>query len=181
MQDGNDQSYGPKLDGRTTGCTFTPGTHTYDSQPCMQFTGAGPWIAHPDNVYSFFKTGITSNAYGSLNGGIDAAAARLSVGAENTKGYIPNEMLRKFTTQISGTLDLNNRLTTNASLYVRQELGHGPAGRRLQPGHPRAVHLVRPPGRHERAAQRSTTSSGICTTGTTTITTTRTTCSTRTR
>jgi TonB-linked SusC/RagA family outer membrane protein len=123
VQDGNDQSYGPKLDGRTTGCTFTPGTSTYDSQPCMQFTGAGPWIAHPDNVYSFFKTGVTSNAYGSLNGGIDAAAARLSVGAENTKGYIPNEMLRKFTTQISGTLDISSKLTTTAALSYAKNSG----------------------------------------------------------
>src|SRR5262249_48359268 len=123
VQDGNDQSYGPKLDGRTTGCTFLTGTHTYDAQPCMQFTGAGPWVAHPDNVYSFFKTGQTSNAYGSLSGGIDNAAARLSVGAENTKGYIPNEMLRKFTTQLSGTLDISKKLTTNASLSYSKNSG----------------------------------------------------------
>jgi len=123
VQDGNDQSYGPKLDGRTTGCTFLTGTHTYDTQPCMQFTGAGPWIAHPDNVYSFFKTGVTSSAYGSLNGGIDAAAARLSVGADNTKGYIPNEMLRKFTTQLSGTLDLGSRINSTASLSYAKNSG----------------------------------------------------------
>jgi TonB-linked SusC/RagA family outer membrane protein len=123
VQDGNDQSYGPKLDGRTTGCTFLPGTHTYDSQPCMQFTGAGPWIAHPDNVYSFFKTGVTSNAYGSLTGGIDNASARLSIGAGNTKGYIPNEMLRKVTTELSGSLNLGTRLTTATSLSYAKNSG----------------------------------------------------------
>ena len=123
VQDGNDQSYGPKLDGRTTGCTFLSGTHTYDAQPCMQFTGAGPWIAHPDNVYSFFNTGQTSNVYGSLSGGVDAASARVSVGAENTKGYIPNEMLRKFTTQVTGTLDINSRLSTTAALSYAKNGG----------------------------------------------------------
>lgn len=123
VQDGNDQSYGPKLDGRVTGCTFVAGSHTYDTQPCMQFTGAGPWIPHPDNVYSFFKTGVTNSAYGSLNGGIESAAARLSVGAENTKGYIPNEMLRKFTNQLSGSLDIGNRLTTTAALSYGKNSG----------------------------------------------------------
>jgi TonB-dependent SusC/RagA subfamily outer membrane receptor len=35
VQDGNDQSYGPRLDGRTTGCVFKAGTETYDtSHPC---------------------------------------------------------------------------------------------------------------------------------------------------
>src|SRR5262249_56286873 len=71
VQDGNDQSYGPRLDGRTTGCTFKPGTQTYDSQPCMQFTGAGPWVAHPDNVKSFFRTGQTQNGYIAFSGGLD--------------------------------------------------------------------------------------------------------------
>jgi len=127
VQDGNDQSYGPKLDGRTSGCTFIKNTQTYDtSVPCTQFfspTAGVPWAPHPDNVYSFFTTGQTSNAYGSLSGGVDNANARLSIGAENTKGYIPNEMLRKLTSQLSGSLDIGNKLTTNASLWYGKNMG----------------------------------------------------------
>jgi TonB-linked SusC/RagA family outer membrane protein len=120
VQDGNDQSYGPRLDGRTSGCTFLPGTQTYDTKPCMQFTGPGPWIAHPDNVKSFFNTGQTSTGYAAFTGGFDNANARLSIGAENTKGYIPNELLQKVSTTFGGNLNLSSKLSTHATVnYVK--------------------------------------------------------------
>jgi TonB-linked SusC/RagA family outer membrane protein len=120
VQDGNDQSYGPRLDGRTTGCTFVAGTQTYDTKPCMQFTGPGPWIAHPDNVKSFFATGQTQTGYAAFRGGTDRANARLSLGAENTNGYIPNQLLQKVTSSMTGSLEVNDKLTTYASLqYVK--------------------------------------------------------------
>src|SRR5213075_1461973 len=61
VNDGADESWGPKLDGRTTGCIFkkdaggNPIVGTYDpSVGCDQFTGkAMPWIAHPDNVSNY--------------------------------------------------------------------------------------------------------------------------------
>ena len=46
-----DESWGPRLDGRLIN----------------QFTGPNqPWVAHPDNVRNFFRTGMTSNTSGSL-------------------------------------------------------------------------------------------------------------------
>src|SRR5213596_3641749 len=47
VNDGADESWGPKMDGRTTGCIMVPGTplgtNNYDtSHPCNQFFGAGP-------------------------------------------------------------------------------------------------------------------------------------------
>jgi TonB-linked SusC/RagA family outer membrane protein len=128
VQDGNDQSYGPRLDGRTTGCTFVPGTKTYDTQPCMQFTGPGPWIPHPDNVKSFFNTGQTSTAYAAFTGGFDNANARLSLGAENTKGYIPNELLRKVTSTLTGSLNLSPKIQTHASLSYMKNQGEDRPG-----------------------------------------------------
>ncbi|MEP6493857.1 MAG: SusC/RagA family TonB-linked outer membrane protein [bacterium] len=120
VQDGNDQSYGPRLDGRTTGCTFLKGTKTYDTTPCMQFTGAGPWIPHPENVESFFRTGQTRTGYAAFRGGVDRANARLSLGAENTGGYIPNELLQKLTTSMTGSLEVNDRLSAYTQLqYVK--------------------------------------------------------------
>jgi len=128
VQDGNDQSYGPRLDGRTTGCTFVPGTKTYDTQPCMQFTGAGPWIPHPDNVKSFFNTGQTSTGYAAFTGGFDNANARLSLGAENTKGYIPNELLQKVSSTLSGSLNLSPKIQTHASLSYMKNQGEDRPG-----------------------------------------------------
>src|SRR5262249_48686591 len=65
VNDYADQSWGPKLDGRTTGCTFKPNTTIYDtSVPCKQFTAVngGPWIAHPNNAADFFPTRHTASA-----------------------------------------------------------------------------------------------------------------------
>ena len=105
VQDGNDQSFGPKLDGRLID----------------QFTGkAQPWIAHPDNVSSFFNTGQTRNGNIAFNGGTDKANARLSIGGENVEGIIPNSFLRKTSALANGSLSVNDKLTATGSLnYVR--------------------------------------------------------------
>ena len=105
--DGNDQSYGPKLDGRLID----------------QFTGPQqPWVAHPNNVSSFFNTGKTANANFAISGGTDRASARLSVSGENVDGIIPNMFLRRLGGVASGTLQASDRLTLNGSVdYVRND------------------------------------------------------------
>jgi TonB-linked SusC/RagA family outer membrane protein len=123
VQDGNDQSFGPRLDGRTTGCIFKTGTETYDTtHPCRQFTApdGGPWIPHPDNVESFFRTGRTLTGNVAFSGGTDRARARVSIGGENVDGIIPNSFLQRITTLANGTLDITDRFTSTASLsYIR--------------------------------------------------------------
>lgn len=105
IQDYNDQSFGPKLDGRLID----------------QFTGPQqPWVAHPDNVSSFFNTGHTFDANFSVAGGTDKADARLSLGTQNVQGIIPNNFFQKFNGALAGGLKVNDRLSANASLqYVR--------------------------------------------------------------
>jgi TonB-linked SusC/RagA family outer membrane protein len=120
VNDGLDQSFGPKLDGRTTGCTFKPKTETYDtSAPCLQFTSptaASPWVAHPDNVESFFNTGHTLSNTIAMSGGSDRVTARISLGRDNIKGYIPNNTFSKTSGLINGTVRFNDKLTTDGSL-----------------------------------------------------------------
>src|SRR3989454_8022549 len=50
QNDGADESWGPKLDGRTTGCVYPKDASgksivgAYDTtKPCRQFFGVGPW------------------------------------------------------------------------------------------------------------------------------------------
>jgi TonB-linked SusC/RagA family outer membrane protein len=132
--DFNDQSYGPRLDGRTVGCTFISGTTTYDqTAPCTQFTSpriagcdlstsatgclAGvPWIAHPDNVESFFNTGHTRSTTIAVSGGTDRVNARLSLGRDNVTGFIPNNQFSKTSGLLNGSLRISDRLTTDASV-----------------------------------------------------------------
>jgi TonB-linked SusC/RagA family outer membrane protein len=138
--DFNDQSYGPRLDGRSYGCVFIRGDtlangaykdprynpaapYTYNpTSPCTQFTSptaAAPWIAHPDNVNSFFNTGHTRSTTIAVAGGTDRANARLSLGRDNVTGFIPNNQFSKTSALLNGTLKVTDRLSTDASVqYV---------------------------------------------------------------
>lgn len=110
INDNLDQSFGPKLDGRLIH-QFTDGADT---------TVKSPWVAHPNNVESFFNTGKTLNSTLAVSGGTDKANARLSVGAENVDGMIPDNYFRKFNAALSGNLQLSSRLSTSATIdYIR--------------------------------------------------------------
>jgi TonB-linked SusC/RagA family outer membrane protein len=103
--DGCDQSYGPRLDGRLID----------------QFTGPQqPWIAHPDNVESFFNTGHTKSTSMAVSGGTERANARLSFGSDGVDAYIPNNQFHKTNGLLNASLQLNDRFSTDASLqYIR--------------------------------------------------------------
>jgi TonB-linked SusC/RagA family outer membrane protein len=103
--DGCDQSYGPKLDGRLID----------------QFTGKQqPWIAHPNNVESFFNTGHTKSTTVAVSGGTERANARISFGSDNVDGYVPNNSFHKTNGLLNASLKLNDRWDADASLqYVR--------------------------------------------------------------
>ena len=113
VQDFNDQSFGPRFDG----------------QPRDQFTGPGqPWVAHPDNVESFFNTGLTmvNNVSFTANG--ERANARLSATDEQVEGIIPNNFLRKQAASLSGGMKFNDRLNANGSIQFVQNGGKNRPG-----------------------------------------------------
>jgi TonB-linked SusC/RagA family outer membrane protein len=113
IQDGNDQSYGPKLDGRLID----------------QFTGPQqPWIAHPDNVSSFFNTGRTIVNNLSFSGGTDRANARASIGSETVGGIIPNNTFQKFTGLLSADMNVSSRLSATANVQYVANNGHNRPG-----------------------------------------------------
>ncbi len=113
IQDGNDQSFGPKLDGRLID----------------QFTGPQqPWIAHPDNVASFFNTGRTMVNNISFSGGTERANARASIGSENVSGIIPNNTFQKFTSMLSADMNISSRLAATANFQYVANNGHNRPG-----------------------------------------------------
>jgi TonB-linked SusC/RagA family outer membrane protein len=113
VQDGNDQSFGPRLDGR----------------PVDQFTGLQqPWVAHPDNVSSFFNTGGTFEANLAVDGGTDKSNARMAVGVQNQSGVVPNNFFHKWTSSLAGNLKIGDKFTTNASLQFLRNNGLNRAG-----------------------------------------------------
>src|SRR5207253_2370979 len=88
VNDGTDESWGPKLDGRLI-CQFdSPGAGTANCQPT-------PWVAHPDNVKNFFRTGVTGTTTVGVSGGTDRVAGRLSFGGDNVTGIFPNNNFQR--------------------------------------------------------------------------------------
>jgi TonB-linked SusC/RagA family outer membrane protein len=113
VNDGVDESWGPRLDGRLI-CQFTsPGAGTANCQPT-------PWIAHPDNVKDFFKTGVTASSTVGVSGGTERSYGRLSLGADNVNGIFPNNLFQRRTASLSGTFKASEKLTADGSVqYIR--------------------------------------------------------------
>jgi len=107
INDGADESWGPKLDGRLID----------------QFTGpAKPWVASPDNVEDFFTGGHTMSGNVAFRGGTDRANARLSLGAENVQGYIPNNKFQKLSGLLSGNMQVTPKFSADATLqYINND------------------------------------------------------------
>ena len=113
VNDGVDESWGPRLDGRLI-CQFTsPGAGTANCQPT-------PWVSHPDNVKDFFKTGVTASTTVGVSGGNERSYGRLSLGADNINGIFPNNLFQRRTASLSGTFKASEKLTADGSVqYIR--------------------------------------------------------------
>jgi TonB-linked SusC/RagA family outer membrane protein len=113
VNDGVDESWGPRLDGRLI-CQFTsPGAGTANCQPT-------PWVAHPDNVKDFFQTGVTASSTVGVSGGTERSYGRLSLGADNINGIFPNNLFQRRTASLSGTFKASEKLTADGSVqYIR--------------------------------------------------------------
>jgi TonB-linked SusC/RagA family outer membrane protein len=121
VNDGVDESWGPRLDGRLI-CQFTsPGAGTDNCTPT-------PWIAHPDNVKDFFRTGVTMSTTVAVSGGTDRASGRLSMGADNVNGIFPNNMFQRRTASLTGSFRASSRLTTDGTVQYIHNAGRNRPG-----------------------------------------------------
>jgi TonB-linked SusC/RagA family outer membrane protein len=120
VQDFNDQSFGPRLDGRLLPQFTSPVDAQGNLIPI-------PWVAHPDNVDSFFRTGTTFSNNLAFSGGTQRATGRISAGVDNTTGVIPNNSFRKFSSSLAATFNVSSRLSTNANVqYVSNKAYNRP-------------------------------------------------------
>ncbi|MBI2407616.1 MAG: SusC/RagA family TonB-linked outer membrane protein [Gemmatimonadetes bacterium] len=108
VNDGADESWGPKLDGRLID----------------QFTGKQqPWIAHPNNVKDFFNVGHTVSNSIAVTANGAKTAARLSLTKDNVLGIVPNSKLAKLAATLSATAAINDKWSASGSLQVIQNQG----------------------------------------------------------
>jgi TonB-linked SusC/RagA family outer membrane protein len=130
-----DESWGPMLDGRTTGCDRSgprPGIgqpQNYDTtKPCNQFFGVGPWSAHPNNVRDFWQTGMLVNANIAVAKSSDRSNVRLSVGRTNESGMYPNNENRRTDVALSGGAQMSDHWNAEASVnYINDGMQNQPA------------------------------------------------------
>jgi len=110
VQDGNDESWGPRLD---AGLQF------------VQFDSNGqkaPWVSHPDNIKSFFQTGITQNHMISLQSRGEKSTTRVSLSYRNQTGTVPNTDQSRYGAQFNTQMTLNRFFSFDfAGNYTRTE------------------------------------------------------------
>jgi len=101
INDGADESWGPKLDGRLID----------------QFFGKQqPWVAHPDNVRSFFNTGGVANVNVAVARATERNNVRLSFGRWDENSMYPTNHNIKTDVGLNGGMQLSDRLSTDAAL-----------------------------------------------------------------
>ncbi|PWS26097.1 SusC/RagA family TonB-linked outer membrane protein [Pedobacter yonginense] len=102
INDGVDESWGPRLDGRLIPQFYSKGV-------------AVPFIAHPDNVRDFFETGYALTNGVSIEDASDKIDYRLSYNNLKQVGIIPNSGQGKNSFALNTTLRLTPKLTILAN------------------------------------------------------------------
>jgi len=120
-----DGSWGPKLDGQDV--MQWDAYYDYDS---AKYGKATPWVAHPNNIKDFYKTGITSNTSVSLDGANDNGSFRLSFSDLFTKGVFENSKMNRSTLSFSGTYDFSKHIFAgiNATYITSNVKGRAQTG-----------------------------------------------------
>ncbi|MEO6815030.1 MAG: SusC/RagA family TonB-linked outer membrane protein [Ginsengibacter sp.] len=98
INDGTDESWGPRLDGRLIPQFYSKGV-------------AVPFIAHPNNVRDFFRTGNLINNGISIADATEKFDYRLSYNNFKQQGVIPNSEQGKNSVSLNTTLRLTPKLS----------------------------------------------------------------------
>jgi TonB-linked SusC/RagA family outer membrane protein len=108
VNDGVDESWGPKMDGR-----LIP---QFDSPIAADGTRTPtPWVPHPNNVNQFFQTGRTLTNNISVTGGNEKGDFRMSFTDLNQTGILPNTDYKRRTISLNAGWNLTDKLSVRAT------------------------------------------------------------------
>ncbi|MRR23917.1 SusC/RagA family TonB-linked outer membrane protein, partial [bacterium] len=110
LNDGVDESWGPPMD---QGLLIPQFDSPYDPETGIRTPT--PWISHPDNVKSFFETGVRRTTTLAVAGAKESANFRLSLSNQDVKGILPNTDLVKNTVALNSELAVTSRITVGGS------------------------------------------------------------------
>jgi TonB-linked SusC/RagA family outer membrane protein len=120
VNDGADESWGPRLDGRLICQYNSPGAGTANCQPT-------PWVARPNNVRDFFDTGVTSNVTVALARSDDRSNVRLSATSMQMSGMYPSNRIERLSASLAGGLKVTDRLSADGTInYMQNEARNRP-------------------------------------------------------
>jgi len=128
VNDGVDESWGPRLDGRLIPQFYSNGE-------------AVPFVAHPNNVKDFFNTGVTYDNSISVARSDEKSDFRLGVNNQKQLGTVPNSEVNKTNFTINTNYQISkgirvgataNYITTNAPALPGGPSGNRAAGVMLQ-------------------------------------------------
>lgn len=121
VNDGVDESWGPRMDGRLLPQFFSNGQ-------------AVPFVSNPNNVRDFFRTGVTYDNALSVAGSDTKYDFRVGVNNQKQKGTVPNTEINRtnFTVNTNYHINKNITLGTTANYIVTDvpNLPGGPFGNR---------------------------------------------------
>ncbi|MDR1814547.1 MAG: SusC/RagA family TonB-linked outer membrane protein [Tannerella sp.] len=112
VNDGDDESWGPRLDIGLMIPQFNSPVVNGVYQPT-------PWVSHPDNISSFFQTGITQNHTMSVLSASEHSSTRASLGYRGQTGTTPNTNLNRYSASVNNAYELNKHISFEIDLnYV---------------------------------------------------------------
>ncbi|OIV40070.1 SusC/RagA family TonB-linked outer membrane protein [Flavobacterium johnsoniae] len=121
VNDGVDESWGPRLDGRLIPQFYSNGQ-------------AVPFVAHPNNVKDFFNTGLTYDNSISVAKSDEKSDFRIGVNNQKQTGTVPNSEVNKtnFTVNTNYQISKGIKVGVNANYIVTDApaLPGGPSGNR---------------------------------------------------
>ena len=120
INDGTDESWGPRLDGR-----LLP---QYTSPVVNGVIQPTPWVSPgKDNIKKhFFETGHTLTNNIALTGGNDKAGVRLSFTNLDNKGILYNTYLRRNTVNLNAGADITSKFKVSTNVNYSETRGRRP-------------------------------------------------------
>lgn len=106
---GADESWGPKMNGQL----YRPYWSWY---PTSEFGTLAPLTPQPDNVNSFYNTGVNLNNSIAFSGGTDNLSYRLMYGNQNRSLTLPNAKRDQHQIGLNGSYDVNKVITVSTDL-----------------------------------------------------------------
>ncbi|MGN7720623.1 SusC/RagA family TonB-linked outer membrane protein [Chitinophaga sp. 22620] len=118
-----DESWGPRMDG-----TMHAPWYAWDKTVNPSDFGIQkPFVAQPDNVRDFFRTGVANNTTVSFAKSSDVMTNRFSFTNLTRTGVIPNSKQQKNWLSYYGSLNMTDRLTLSTNVnYVNEYLFNVP-------------------------------------------------------